>query len=152
MSNETLYFKALSRLSSFTSGSTDFEKIGRTLIKFMYPTYEFKTPEGGLGTKDGGYDGHDPLKKAKLACSTDKNYKTKIKNEVYKSIKNGDFQLFYFSNQEISEVEKTKSRQIKLIQALNYLFLALTNYHEKLRNIFKNIMIHTYMIYYICLS
>jgi hypothetical protein len=108
MSNETLYFTALSRLSSFTSGSTDFEKIGHTLIKFMYPTYEFKIPEGGLGTKDGGYDGHDPLKKAKLACSTDKSYKIKIKNEVDKSIKNGDLQLFYFSNQEIPEVEKNK--------------------------------------------
>jgi hypothetical protein len=74
----------------------------------MYPSYDLKTSEGGLGTKDGGYDGHDPLKRAKLACSTDKNYKTKIKNEVYKSIRNGDLQLFYFSNQEIPEVEKNK--------------------------------------------
>ena len=117
MGNETLYFKALSRLSSDVFGSTDFEKIGRTLIKFMYPSYDFKTSEGGLGTKDGGYDGYDPLKKVKLACSTDKNYKTKIKNEVDKSIRNGDIQLFYFSNQEIPEVEKKKLRQTKLIQA-----------------------------------
>lgn len=108
MSNETLYFTALNRLSSVTSGSTDFEKISHILIKFMYPDYDFKPPEGGYGTRDGGYDGYDPLKKAKLACSLEKDYKFKIKNEIEKNKKHGDLQLFYSSNQPISDVVKNQ--------------------------------------------
>jgi hypothetical protein len=37
MSDETLYFAALERLSSVTSGSSDFEKICLKLINSMYP-------------------------------------------------------------------------------------------------------------------
>ena len=106
MSNETLYFAALERLSSITSGSSDFEKICLKIIKFMYPDYDFEVSEGGLGTKDGGYDGHASLKKAKLACSIEKNYKRKIKSEIEKSKMNSDQFLFYLSNQIISEQEK----------------------------------------------
>jgi hypothetical protein len=106
MSDETLYFTALERLSSITSGSSDFEKICQILIKFMYPDYDFEVPEGGEGTKDGGYDGHASIKKAKLACSIQKDYKGKIKIEVEKSKKNNDLQLFYLSNQIIPEPEK----------------------------------------------
>jgi hypothetical protein len=108
VSDETLYFAALSRLSSITSGSTDFEKIGLKLINFIHPDYDFKIPEGGEGTKDGGYDGFDPIKKAKLACSLDKDYKRKINSEVKKSKNNSDLQLFYLSNQEIPEIEKKR--------------------------------------------
>jgi hypothetical protein len=108
MSDETLYFAALERLSSITSGSSDFQKICLVLIKFMYPTYDFEVSEGGEGMKDGGYDGHASLIKAKLACSLEKDYKRKIKNEVEKSKKNSDQQLFYLSNQIISEPEKLR--------------------------------------------
>jgi hypothetical protein len=111
MNNETLYFRALGRLSSVTSGSIDFEKISRIIIKSMYPDYDFKPPEGGYGTQDGGYDGHDYFKRAKLACSLEKDYKTKIKNEVEKSKKHGDLQLFYFSNQAIPEVAKNRIKE-----------------------------------------
>jgi len=108
MSDETLYFAALERLSSITSGSSDFEKICLVLIKYMYPDYDFKVSEGGEGTKDGGYDGHAALKKAKLASSLEKNFKRKIKSEVEKSKKNSDQLLFYLSNQIISEPEKLR--------------------------------------------
>ena len=108
MGNESLYFTALERLSFITSGSADFEKIGRILMEFLYPEYNFKTPEGGQGTRDGGYDGRDLMKKAKLACSIEEDYKVKIQIEIEKSLKNGDKQLFYLSNQKISEVEKNK--------------------------------------------
>lgn len=111
MSNETLYFAALNRLSSVTSGSTDFDKISRILIKSMYPDYDFKPPEGGHGTRDGGYDGHDYFKKAKLACSLQEDYKVKIKDEVKKSKKHGDLQLFYFSNQPIPEDVKNQIKE-----------------------------------------
>ena len=106
MSDETLYYTALTRLSSITSGSTDFEKVCRIIIKFMYPEYNFKVPEGGQGTKDGGYDGYDPIKKTKLAYSIDKDYKTKIESEIEKSVINGDLEIFYLSNQIIPEVWK----------------------------------------------
>jgi len=72
----------------------------------MYPDYNFEVPEGGKGTKDGGYDGFDTIKKAKLACSIDKNYEGKIKKEVEKSKKNKDRQIFYLTNQIISEPDK----------------------------------------------
>jgi len=108
MSNETLYYTALERLNSYTSGSSDFENICRIIAKFMYPNYDFKIPEGGQGTKDGGYDGRDSTKKAKLACSIEKDYKNKIKSEVAKSEKNGDLEVMYFSNQIISEPDKLR--------------------------------------------
>ena len=106
MSDETLYFSALERLSSITTGSSDFEKTCLKLVKFIFSDYDFEVAEGGDGTKDGGYDGHDPLKKAKLACSLEKNFKRKIKKEVEKSKKNADQKLFYLSNQIIPETEK----------------------------------------------
>jgi hypothetical protein len=111
MSNETLYFAALNRLSFVTSGSTDFDKISRILIKSMYPDYDFKPSEGGHGTRDGGYDGHDYFKRAKLACSLQEDYKVKIKDEVEKSKKHGDLQLFYFSNQPIPEDVKNQIKE-----------------------------------------
>jgi len=103
MSDDSLYYKALERLNADTPGSSDFEKIGRLIAKFMYPDYNFRIPEGGQGTKDGGYDGRDPIKRAKLACSTQKDYEKKIKDEVVKSKKNGDLEIIYFSNQVIPE-------------------------------------------------
>jgi hypothetical protein len=119
MSDETLYFSALARLSSITSGSSDFEKICHILIKSMYPEYDFKVPEGGRGTQDGGYDGYDPIKRAKLACSLDQNYKAKIRSEIEKSRKNNDLELFYLSNQSIPNKEQIEldfaNNGIKLI-------------------------------------
>jgi hypothetical protein len=119
MSNESLYFSALARLSSITSGSSDFEKICCILIKSMYPEYDFKIPEGGRGTQDGGYDGHDPIRRAKLACSLEKNYKAKIRSEIEKSKKNNDLELFYLSNQSIPNKEQIElyfaNKGIKLI-------------------------------------
>jgi len=103
MGNETLYSYALTNLNSITSGASDFEKICHIIAKSMYPKYKFNVPEGGRGTQDGGYDGYDPIKKAKLACSIEKNYTRKINQEIEKSKKNKDTQLFYFSNQTISE-------------------------------------------------
>jgi hypothetical protein len=103
MSNDNIYYNILKRLNDEISGSPDFEKIGRIIAKFMYPEYDFRIPEGGQGTKDGGYDGRDPIKRAKLACSTQKDYKEKIKSEVGKSKENGDLEIIYFSNQPIPE-------------------------------------------------
>jgi hypothetical protein len=116
MNDESLYFSALTRLSFITSGSSDFEKICHVLIKSMYPEYDFKVPEGGRGTQDSGHDGYDPIKKAKLACSLEKDYKAKIYDEIKKSKKDGDLELFYLSNQSISEPEK---KQIKSDPANN---------------------------------
>ncbi|MDR2942085.1 MAG: hypothetical protein LBV17_05800 [Treponema sp.] len=108
MSDDNLYRKALEYFSDNVSGSSDFEKVCRIIVKFIYPDFDFRTPEGGQGTKDGGYDGRDSIKKAKLACSTEENYKKKIKEEVIKSKENGDLQIIYFSNQVIPEVNKIK--------------------------------------------
>jgi len=103
MSDDNIYYIILKRLNDEISGSSDFEKISRIIVKFMYPEYDFRIPEGGQGTKDGGYDGRDPIKKAKLACSIEKDYKNKIKKEVNKSKANGDLEIIYFSNQVIPE-------------------------------------------------
>jgi hypothetical protein len=116
MNDKDLYFGALARLSFITSGSSDFEKICHVLIKSMYPEYDFKVPEGGRGTQDSGHDGYDPIRKAKLACSLEKNYKAKIYDEIKKSKKDGDLEFFYFSNQPIPDSEK---KQIKLDPANN---------------------------------
>jgi hypothetical protein len=138
MSDNTLYFAALSRLSSVTSGSTDFEKIGRVLIKAMSPDYSFKTPEGGHGTKDGGYDGYDPLKQAKLACSLEKDYKDKIYSEVEKSRKNGDVQLFYFSNQVIPEDEKNKIKADPNNHSVDLFIFGIDDLSREIELHFKN--------------
>jgi hypothetical protein len=111
LGNETLYRIALTNLSSNPSGSVIFEKICHIVVKFMYPTFGFKLPEGGQGTKDGGYDGYDPVLKAKLACSLDKNYERKIETEVIKSKANGDLHLFYLSNQVIPQTENNRIKQ-----------------------------------------
>jgi hypothetical protein len=108
MGDESLYKSVLKDLNDIISGSADFEKIGYILMEFLHPEYNFKKPEGGQGTKDGGYDGRDLIRKAKLACSIDKNYTAKIQMEIEKSLKNGDKQLFYLSNQKIPEVIKNK--------------------------------------------
>ena len=106
MGNEFYYYGALKRLSSNLYGSAIFEKIVHILIKYLYPEYDFMVPEGGQGTRDGGYDGRDLMRKAKLACSLQEDYKTKIRNEIEISMKNGDSQLFFFSNQVIPEPVK----------------------------------------------
>jgi len=106
MSDDNIYYIILKRLNDEIFGSSDFEKIGRIIAKFMYPDYDFRVPEGGQGTKDGGYDGRDPIKKAKLACSIQKDYKKKINDELDKSKKNGDLEIVFFSNQPIPELIK----------------------------------------------
>jgi hypothetical protein len=132
MNDETLYFTALEKLSFITSGSTDFEKICQILVKFIYPEYDFKVPEGGEGTKDGGYDGHDPIKKAKLACSIQKDYKVKIKSEVEKSKKNSDQQIFYLSNQIIPEPEKKRIKADPINADIDIIILGINNLSKEL--------------------
>jgi hypothetical protein len=137
MSDKTLYFSALERLSSITSGSSDFEKICLKLIKSMYPDYDFEVSEGGEGTKDGGYDGHASLKKAKLACSIEKDYKGKIKSEVEKSIKNSDLQLFYLSNQRIPEPEKNRIKTSHINADIDLIIFGIDVLSQELENYFQ---------------
>jgi hypothetical protein len=108
MSNEALYYSALQRLSTTTDGSYIFEKISLIIANYLYANdgYNFQKSEGGHGTQDGGYDGIDPIKKAKLACSLNEKLETKIKQEVEKSEKNNDAEIFYFTNQVVSQVDK----------------------------------------------
>ena len=108
MYDETLYYTALERLSYITDGFSDFQKICLKFIKFKYPNYDFNPPEGGKGTKDGGYDGRDTIKRAKLACSLEKNFEKKIKSEIEKSRANSDQIIFYLSNQVIPEPDKNR--------------------------------------------
>ena len=138
MGNETLYFKALERLNSYTSGSTDFERICHIIIKFMYNDYNFNTPEGGRGTQDGGYDGYDPIKKAKLACSIQKEYKEKIKSEVEKSKKNGDSKIFYLSNQLISEIEKNRVKTENDNKNIDLIIVGINELSREIDKYFQN--------------
>jgi hypothetical protein len=107
----------------------------------MYPSYNFRIPEGGQGTKDGGYDGRDSSKNAKLACSIEKDYEKKINKEVTKSQKNGDLEIIYFSNQIISEPDKLRiekeiaSKDIKLyISGIDELSKKIDEYLESHHN------------------
>jgi hypothetical protein len=138
MSDDTLYSAALKRLSSITSGSSDFEKICLILVKYLFPNYNFAVPEGGDGTKDGGYDGHDPLLKAKLACSLEKDYKRKIKKEVEKSKKNADQQLFYLSNQTIPETEKLRIKADPYNAGIDLNIFGIEFLSQKLDEYFQN--------------
>lgn len=106
MNDKTLYYTALKNLNSYNDGASNFEKICHIIINFMYEEYNFQIPEGGQGTKDGGYDGYDPIKKAKAAYSTQERYEEKINREIEKSKKNGDLEIFYLSNQIIAEPKK----------------------------------------------
>jgi len=138
MGDETIYFTALERLSFITSGSSDFQKICLVLIKFMYPTYDFEVSEGGEGTKDGGYDGHASLSKAKLACSLEKDYKRKIKSEVEKSKKNSDKKLFYLSNQIISEPDKNRIKADPINEGIELIIFGIDVLSRKLENYFQD--------------
>jgi hypothetical protein len=137
MSDETLYFYALEKLNSITCGSSDFQRICLTLIKFMHTDYDFKVPEGGEGTRDGGYDAYDPIKKAKLACSIDIDYKRKIKDEVKKSKKNSDLQIFYLSNQKISEPEKNRIKADPDNDGIDLIICGIGDLSRELENYFK---------------
>jgi hypothetical protein len=120
MSDETLYLTALERLSLINDGDDKFEKICHIIVAYSYQNYNFHIPEGGLGTRDGGYDGIDQPKNAKLACSLEKDYKNKINEEMKKSKKNNDKEVFFFSNQIIPEPEKNK---IKSNFPMPYLYI-----------------------------
>jgi hypothetical protein len=106
MGNESIYRIILKGLSDKISGASDFEKICRILIKYIYPCYSFDISEGGRGTQDGGYDGRDIQNNIKLACSIEKTYKQKILEEIEKSKKNKDTRIIFMSNQLIPEREK----------------------------------------------
>jgi hypothetical protein len=138
MSNETLYYKALEKLSYNTLGSSDFEKISRILIKFIFKEYDFKPSEGGRGTQDGGYDGYDQNKRAKLACSLEKDYRGKIKNEIEKSKENGDLELFYLSNQKISEIEKNQMKADPTNKDIKLFIFGIDKLSREIENLFQN--------------
>ena len=138
MSDETLYYAALERLSSITSGSSDFQKICLVLIKTMYPNYDFEASEGGKGTKDGGYDGHASIMKAKLACSLERDYKRKIKSEVEKSKKNSDLFLFYLTNQIISETDKKPIKEDPFNEGIELFIFGIDVLSRELDNYFQN--------------
>jgi hypothetical protein len=138
LSNKSLYYEALERLSDDIPGSSDFEKISRLIVKFMYPDHNFEPPEGGQGTKDGGYDGRDPIKKAKLACSTNKNYEKKIKDEVAKSKGNGDLEIIYFSNQAIPEPIKIDIEKEILKEGIKLYISGIVKLSEKIEEHLEN--------------
>ncbi|MCL2183063.1 MAG: hypothetical protein FWB85_06310 [Chitinispirillia bacterium] len=138
MSNVAQYSYALNRLNYTISGSSDFEKIAHVVIKYMYPKYDFKISEGGRGTQDGGYDGYDQAKKAKLACSTQIDYGRKIEEEVKKSKKNGDRIIFYLSTREISEPDKNSIKTKYLDTDIDDIYIfGIDELSRKLEDMFK---------------
>ena len=101
---ETFYRKALEDLNTRHDGASIFEEFCHIIARTILPDYHFSAPSGGKGTSDGGRDGFDVNKNARMACSIQKEYKSKIRNELNKTVK--EKELFYFSNQVISELEK----------------------------------------------
>jgi len=137
MSDDNIYYILLKRLNNDISGSSDFEKIGRIIAKFMYPEYDFRISEGGQGTKDSGYDGRDPIRRAKLACSTNKNYKEKIKSEVDKSKENGDLEIIYFSNQVIPGTKKISMEKEISDEGIKLYISGIDELSKKIEEYFK---------------
>ena len=101
---ETFYRKALEDLNTRHDGASIFEEFCHIIARTILPDYHFSAPSGGKGASDGGRDGFDVNKNARMACSIQKEYKSKIRNELNKTVK--EKELFYFSNQVISEPEK----------------------------------------------
>jgi hypothetical protein len=142
MSNEALYYEALQKFSDTdTNSSYVFQEICFILANYLYSKdkYNFQRPEGGHGTQDGGYggyDGIDPIKCAKVACSLNKDTTTKINQEIKKSKKNGDLELFYFTNQVTSQDDKNpiirQEGKIKIIiHGIDCLSNTLDKYFEE---------------------
>ncbi|UTC66304.1 MULTISPECIES: NACHT domain-containing NTPase [unclassified Treponema] len=103
---ETFYRKALEDLNTRHDGSTIFEEFCHIIVRIILPDYHFSAPAGGKGTSDGGRDGFDANKNARMACSIQKEYSSKIKDELKKTL--NEKELFFFSNQAISELDKVK--------------------------------------------
>lgn len=49
------------------------------IVRIILPDYHFSAPAGGKGTSDGGRDGFDANKNARMACSIQKNIAAKLK-------------------------------------------------------------------------
>ncbi|MEL3906573.1 MAG: hypothetical protein P1P65_06050 [Treponema sp.] len=103
---ETFYRKALEDLNTRHNGAYIFEEFCHIIVKTILYDYHFSVPAGGKGTSDGGRDGVDANKNARMACSIQKEYDSKIKDELKKAL--NEKELYYFSNQVISEPEKIK--------------------------------------------
>jgi len=103
---ETFYRKALEDLNTRHDGSTIFEEFCHIIVRIILPDYHFAAPAGGKGTSDGGRDGFDANKNARMACSIQKEYSSKIKDELKKTL--NEKELFFFSNQVINEPDKMK--------------------------------------------
>ena len=103
---ETFYRKALEDLNTRHDGSTIFEEFCHIIVRIILPDYHFSAPAGGKGTSDGGRDGFDANKNARMACSIQKEYSSKIKDELNKTL--NEKELFFFSNQVINEPDKMK--------------------------------------------
>ncbi|MDR9858914.1 NACHT domain-containing protein [Treponema socranskii] len=103
---ETFYRKALEDLNTRHDGSTIFEEFCHIIARIILPDYHFSAPAGGKGTSDGGRDGFDANKNARMSCSIQEEYSSKIKDELKKTL--NEKELFFFSNQVISEPDKIK--------------------------------------------
>ena len=104
MGDKTIYQIALENLNYNTHGNVILEGVGHIIASYRFPQFKFNKPEGGRGTQDGGYDRYDPVNKAKLACSIQKEYKIK-KSLLHKAsyfyiLKFQDFYLIFKSFKE----------------------------------------------------
>lgn len=106
---EKIYRKALVDLNTIHNGDDIFEHVCHVLVKTILPDYIFLPPAGGNGRKDGGIDGFDCNKKARMSCSIQKDYSTKINSELGKT--RNEKEIFYFSNQVINETKNKKLRK-----------------------------------------
>lgn len=107
---EVFYRKALEDLNTIHNGDDVFERVCHVLAKTILPDYIFLPPAGGNGRKDGGIDGFDYDKKARMSCSIQKDYSAKINSELGKA--SNEKEIFYFSNQVIDETQKKKFENI----------------------------------------
>jgi hypothetical protein len=103
---ETLYRYALEHLNDLHDGDEIFESVCHEIVKFLLPDYCFTRPSGGNGPRDGGRDGFDVNKNCRMACAIRVDYEKKLVEEIAKC--NQERELFFFSNQKISETQKIK--------------------------------------------
>lgn len=101
---ETLYRYALEHLNDLHDGDKIFESVCHEVVKFSLPDYRFTSPSGGNGPRDGGRDGFDANKNCRMACAIRVDYEKKLVEEIAKCKQ--EKELFFFSNQKISEPQK----------------------------------------------
>ena len=103
---ETLYRYALEHLNDIHDGDEVFESVCHEVVKYSLPSYRFTKPSGGNGPRDGGRDGFDANKNCRMACAIRVDYEKKLNEEIEKCRQESE--LFFFSNQKISETKKIK--------------------------------------------